>query len=688
MAIQLIRESEITPLAVASLPGRPNATPEFGGRGYTPKELKEAFDKLPRLAIARLNGIIESILSGDVVNDIPMESGEGTLGDFLIELQTLCAQWEETLQAVNPFLTQDDTPTEGSQNPVTSDGIYVALQSLAALCQSERERLNAAITTLCGIHLICRSDTYQISLVDGEGNLLGGEVDLPLESVVMGGNYDAEAQSLVLTLNNGQEVAIPVEQLVEGLVDAGTLTAAIEEIGALLEAYATKEALDSVIQTAEMLLGDVTELEERASFTETRMDRVENEDIPQLEEAVEQAKRESAIAVAALMGTALLSKTTIEDTYSMRETAGGLDIIDGVQTTVKRIEGDTVSSMNLLPNIFKKRIENGVTYTANADGTVTAVCSLSTSASYVQWSIPDGVLVSGRTYTLSGCPVNTLTGNDRHGIWVEYTNALGENIAQKDYGGGVTFTVEVGACNFQLIINVNMDEGTLVFKPMLVEGSEAKPFVPYFNGLKNANFKGIESRGTDEQEDISFTLATPVELGKWDYMDVARRKVVRQTRTLVFDGTEIWGLESINSWGFANFQHQLYEENSAVGRSVDAVCTVYDITPTAIVNADRRGLCVSKNLDHTNLYFRESGITTVEAWKAHLARLHANGTPLIVSYKTDVILSEEDIDIPDGYTAWDGGTETIMQGETDNSAYGAVLTVTQEYYTLVGGSNA
>lgn len=58
-----------------------------------------------------------------------------------------------------------------------------------------------------------------VQLLDQDGNALGSEqtVDLPLESVVVGGSYDSATKSLILTLDNGNTVTIPVGDLVSGL---------------------------------------------------------------------------------------------------------------------------------------------------------------------------------------------------------------------------------------------------------------------------------------------------------------------------------------------------------------------------------------------------------------------------------------------------------------------------------------
>ncbi|MBP5698842.1 MAG: hypothetical protein J6W96_04890 [Alphaproteobacteria bacterium] len=57
-----------------------------------------------------------------------------------------------------------------------------------------------------------------ITLKDQDGNVLSSKVvDFPVESVVVSGSYDATNQKIVLTLQNGTTVDIPVGALVAGL---------------------------------------------------------------------------------------------------------------------------------------------------------------------------------------------------------------------------------------------------------------------------------------------------------------------------------------------------------------------------------------------------------------------------------------------------------------------------------------
>ena len=70
------------------------------------------------------------------------------------------------------------------------------------------------------IDLEINGTTYVVtlSLKDIDGTVISTDtIDLPLESVVVGGSYDSTNQKIVLTLQNGNTVDIPVGALVAGL---------------------------------------------------------------------------------------------------------------------------------------------------------------------------------------------------------------------------------------------------------------------------------------------------------------------------------------------------------------------------------------------------------------------------------------------------------------------------------------
>ncbi len=61
MTAKKITGEEISAAVVSSLPTRPTAPSSIGGRGYTAREIKEAFDKLPLLIAERYNRLIDDI---------------------------------------------------------------------------------------------------------------------------------------------------------------------------------------------------------------------------------------------------------------------------------------------------------------------------------------------------------------------------------------------------------------------------------------------------------------------------------------------------------------------------------------------------------------------------------------------------------------------------------------------------
>ena len=90
MRTKIITDSEIEGLKVASLPTRPTAPTPLGGRGYSARDMKEAFDKLPLFIIERLNRLICDItLEGEdgVAGAIPTGICEGhSLSDLFSEV--------------------------------------------------------------------------------------------------------------------------------------------------------------------------------------------------------------------------------------------------------------------------------------------------------------------------------------------------------------------------------------------------------------------------------------------------------------------------------------------------------------------------------------------------------------------------------------------------------------------------
>lgn len=188
-----------------------------------------------------------------------------------------------------------------------------------------------------------------------------------------------------------------------------------------------------------------------------------------------------------------LEETTVSAGYSARQTAGGLKIVDDSLTIVKKIEGKTVKTTNLIPHPYRTSSSesNGITFTCGADGSIKIV-GTNDGVGYSQIILAHDIDLPLGTYFVSG--ENTI-------VWV--VKADSKNV----YHANGSFTLEDGDAVAQVYVQV--DKGETVDKtvyPMLNKGSTALPYTPYFEGLKHASIYAIKSTGKNLIDVPDFTL--------------------------------------------------------------------------------------------------------------------------------------------------------------------------------------
>ncbi len=92
MNTKKILDSEIANMKIASLPSRPTAPTAFGGRGFTAKDMKEAFDKLPLFIVEKFNTLIDDISANgenSIAGAIPTGLSVGhTLANLFEDIKT------------------------------------------------------------------------------------------------------------------------------------------------------------------------------------------------------------------------------------------------------------------------------------------------------------------------------------------------------------------------------------------------------------------------------------------------------------------------------------------------------------------------------------------------------------------------------------------------------------------------
>ena len=493
---------------------------------------------------------------------------------------------------------------------------------------------------------------------------------------------------------------------------------------------------------------------------------------------------------------------TATDTYTTRETAGGENIADGVQTPVKKITGKTVKTTNLMPYPYynpSPTVKNGITFTVNEDYSVTANGTATADANYILVINSNPILLdNSKAYTLSGCPSGG--GDSTYRIYIQDTSFSETYI---DRGDGMTFTPKNTEFYVYITISNGVTINNLVFKPMLNEGSTALSYMPYFPGLKNAFFKEIVSTGRNlfsaetaipynnctyengvvkqisadsadyytwkiqffkdstflTQSDVLFsqtgtipalTIEKPSEANRlflglngrerdtlmmidvsnfpngkytatWNVLNITQGSVSwnnimlnygssalpyepytqsvlslpeavelteydtaypetgeiqRQSNTLTFNGTENWYVAPSSNVDYFFYTTSL----PGVGGGV-IICD--KLKGGDFNTAYTSGVYVSGN--DMVVYFLKSAypnLSTTDEWKAQLAAWNEAGNPLTVTYKTAETTTEQADFSADSYIAWKNGSETIEQGDTDNSEYGAENTVEQDYYLL------
>lgn len=489
---------------------------------------------------------------------------------------------------------------------------------------------------------------------------------------------------------------------------------------------------------------------------------------------------------------------TATDTYTTRETAGGENIADGVQTPVKKITGKTVKTTNLFSgeNVTTGNCtyENGVAKQIAADNSSTLVwkVQLYKDTTFVS-QVEVQFLNTGRTPALTfekTSDVNRLA----FGLNGSSVDTLLSIYISEFPNGEYTITWNV----------LNTTQGSISWNDiMLNEGTEAKPYMPYFPGLKNAFFKEIVSTGRnllklndgqynivgvavtinngivsfsgtsttsggrtnwlsdgfilpagtyfisctpalDETECIGyisnkktlstigstaggvFTLDKPTEVGfgfnfllegmeysgtynimlnygssalpyepytqsvlslpeaveltEYDTAYPETGEIQRQSNTLTFNGTEYFADYSAGDYFIYTASLQVYGTDSFSGIANN------DFVFQKTESGNDMGVYIAgEKFDTINFWFRKTifpELNTTDKFKAQLAAWNEAGNPLTVTYKTAEATTEQADFSADSYIAWKNGSETIKQGDTDNSEYGAENTVEQDYYLL------
>lgn len=224
-------------------------------------------------------------------------------------------------------------------------------------------------------------------------------------------------------------------------------------------------------------------------------------------------------------------KTKIEELIMTKESTQ-----DGTPTPDNPVEIQTVKGYrNLLPKAVTSEEKNGLTFTVNQDGSI-KVSGTATATSY--YNLTKQTLQAG-TYRLSGGINNTCNIVSKYG-----------SSYQVDNGNGNTFTLseETTPTEFYIqITNGTVISTPIIFYPMIIEGTEEKPYVPY-----GTNWIYTEiTNGTDTNY-YTIPLGNNEIAGIGDYKDElivdsnGHCWLNKKIGKIILDGSENWFLSNNN----------------------------------------------------------------------------------------------------------------------------------------------
>ena len=380
------------------------------------------------------------------------------------------------------------------------------------IAQNTADILLRSLITETGnkIDLEINSSTYVLvaKLYDKNNNLIStsSEINLPIESMVIGATYDAQTKEIVLTLQSGDTVRVNISDLISGLVNQD----------------------------------DFDALEDRVDIVEDRMDAVE-EIMPTVSatgtDITLQNTKKAGMKVA-------LGGNTSQETTSI---AGGDEYDSPSPEHPQQIH--TVTGNNTVTvcgkNLFDYNGEiiedfitgSGISYTIN-NGIYTLNGTNTRTYIYLRYN----VTLDPGTYFYSGCP----SGGSTNGYSV-LVNAGGQNYF--DFGSGVSFTItqrETIKVYPARIGSSTITANNLQFKPMLIKGSTATSYEPYQGTSYPINLGTIELCKIGDYQDRIFKAVdgdiyydsltasqkAGLTYGKW--------YVHKETGKIILDGTETY----------------------------------------------------------------------------------------------------------------------------------------------------
>lgn len=257
--------------------------------------------------------------------------------------------------------------------------------------------------------------------------------------------------------------------------------------------------------------------------------------------------------------------------------------------------------------ISETKTVNGITFSVNSDGSITANGTATSNAIFILSSSDTNPKLRnaliGNKITMSGCPSGGSTGK----YVIRFFQNAGSNSRADDTGKGVTTTFSNNDLPFNISIIVwsGVTVSNLVFRPMIRLASD-----------HDATYKQY----TGDTFDASFGQTVYGGVLDWTTGVLTVDRAFK-----AFTGTENWHKSSTTT-----SDRFIYSITGALASS-DVICS----HGNSKGNTDDLNHCYITVSSNFAWNYSAYGTTTVDDFKAYLAAQHNAGTPVQIAYKLE-----------------------------------------------------
>ena len=566
----------------------------------------------------------------------------------------------ELSQALEPYALQNGTYLELSAGHATEAD------------RSTGDEKGNRIISFYGhdLTLSINPQTYvmTITLESEDGTVLATRsIDLPLESMVVSGTYDEATKEVVLTLQNGQQIRFSVADLVDGLASQAALDAETQ----------ARSAADAA------LAKDISDLQDGTTPAGVAS-KLATEDVGSaakpvyFENGVPVACGDSlSVDITGTAGKAVSDEdgNNIEETYTTKQ--------DLAQTNgnVSALQEDLNSAETSLQNA-QEDIQNLYTIASQ-----TVYLSQDITQEYTSRVTADGAeIINGALAELKEIRGRTVFCKNL----VTFTSfeAGNEGVAHN----GLSLTFEDGI--FHLFGTFSQTEQYTQWS--FVPGFRILSGTTYTSVIDKPAIVGISIVQSGTPSNISISKGSRYKSGSPAADSLVR--TIGFTTSQFTEGQEVdftfrlWVVEGAYTDEtapeyqpyFSGLKNANFKSLTSTGSADDTEDVVSVTSPIELAEYDTAYPAENKVVRQSATITQDTPFT--EEQLAQYSEYVLSQDGMTLTYKTDAPTAETIAFSKYRYKAYNGGTEAVSQGATDNSEYGAELTLTQNYAEKRGGT--